>query len=152
MGIARTQDDAYVKEMQKFEHRDVFLNGTFIQAVPMSEGGKKDAPLSEYPKMLYRAESFDGGPRISGTKIVSDESAERLACGQGWALTQEQAIARVHENQLEMARLAANRVHNEQWMSEAAKKEAAAVDESTMQHLPSIPETPILKRQPKESK
>ena len=152
MAIHRAPEDAYVKEQAKWERQSVMINGTYIEAIPVSQGGRKDFPLTEYPKMLYRAESADGGPRISNTIIAESEGHERSLLSSGWSVGPEAAIAAVHDQQLEFARLAANRAHNEKWMSEAARKEAAVVDESTMQHLPSIPETPIVRRQTKENK
>ena len=152
MAIHRAPEDAYVKEQAKWERQSVMINGTYIEAVPVSQGGRKDFPLTEYPKALYRAESADGGPRISGYREVADEGQERLAKGQGWHESQEEALEAVTAQELEYARLAANRAHNDRWMSQKARDEAAVVDEATMQHLPSIPETPILKRQPKEGK
>lgn len=149
MAIHRAPEDSYVKEMAKWERIPVMVNGTYIEPIPFAQGGRGGAPLAEYPKMLYRAESADGGPRISGFHIVSDEGHERLAIGQGWSVTQEAAIDAVAERNLELAKLAANRAHNDLWMSDKAKAEAAAVDEQTMQHLPSIPETPIARRQSK---
>ena len=149
MAIARAQEDSWTKEMAKWEMSPVLVNGTFVQPIPVADGGRGGAPRTEYPKMIYRGESADGGPRIAGCKIVKDESEERLACGQGWSVTQEDAIASVHAQQLEFAKLAANRVHNDKWMSDKAKAEAQAVDESTMNHLPEIPRTPIRKRRTK---
>jgi hypothetical protein len=155
MSIARNPQDPWIEEMQKWETRPVILNGTLIEPIPLESGGRGGAPRTEYPKMLYRAEAESGGYRISGTKIVPDEGAERIAIGQGWSVTQEDALAQGPARALEIATLAANRAHNDRWMSEAARAEAASVDESTMQHLPSIPETPIRRgpgRPPKETR
>lgn len=146
MSIQRTQEDSWTKEMAKWESRPVLVNGTYVQPIPYEQGGRGGAPVTEYPKMIYRAESADGAPRIAGCKIVADESQERMACGQGWSVTQEAALEAVHAQQREFARLAANRAHNERWMSDQAKAEAQAADESTIEHLPVIPETPIKKR------
>lgn len=146
MAIQRAQEDAWTQEMAKWEARDVMVGGTFVQAIPVEQGGRKDAPRKEYPKMLYRGESAMGGPRIGGYKIVQDEGQEHIARGQGWSVTQEAALEAVGAQELEFARLAANRAHNETWMSDKARAEARAVDESTMQHLPVIPTTPIRKR------
>ncbi len=146
MAIARAQEDAWTKESAKWEAQDVLIGGTYVQAIPYENGGKKGAPRTEYPKMVYTAESAPGGPRISGFKIVHSESDELVARGQGWHPRQEDAIAAVGAQQLEMAKLAANRAHNDQWMSKKAKAEAQFADESTMQHLPVIPETPIKRR------
>lgn len=142
MAIPRAQEDGWTKEMAKWEHRPVMINGTYIQPVPFADGGKGGAPTVEFPKMLYRAEAADGGPRISGYTTARDEAHERQLIGSGWSVTQEAAIEAVHAQHLEFAKLAANRVHNEKWMSDKAKAEAREADESTMQHLPVIPETP----------
>lgn len=146
MAIPRAQEDSWTKEMAKWEQRPVMINGTYVQPIPYEQGGRGGAPITEFPKMIYRAESADGGPRISGFTIVANEGEERVACGQGYAVTQEAAIAAVHAQHLEFAKLAANRAHNDQWMSDKAKAEARAIDESTMQHVPVIPETPIKRR------
>lgn len=149
MGIQLTKEDSYIQEMRKWEREVVEIGGTIVRPIPFAEGGKGGMPFQEYPKAMYRAESAMGGPRISAMKTVDDEGAERLAHGQGWRSKQEDAIDLVHANALEAAKLAANRAHNEKWMSEKARAEAAAVDEATMEHVPSIPETPIVKRQQK---
>ena len=143
MAIQLTPENSYIKELAKWEHRDTEVHGTIVRAVPVAEGGKKGALFEEFPKMLYRAESADGGPRIDATKVVRSEAEESIACGQGWSVTQEQAIARVHEAHRERAKLAAERAATERWMSPKAQAEAAAVDEATIEHVPSIPETPI---------
>ena len=98
--------------------------------------------MQEFPKMLYQAELADGGPRITGTRIVQDESQQRLALGQGWSLTQPEAYDAVGARHREFARLAAERTYTERWMSEAARQEAAEVDETTLAHVPEIPEAP----------
>ncbi len=146
MGIQRSQEDAWTREMAKWEQRPVLVNGTYIEPIPYEQGGKGGMPFQPYPKMLYRAESADGGPRICDTTIVQDEGQERVALGQGWSDGQEAALAAVTAQQLELAKLAANRAYQDRWMSEKARAEAAAVDEQTMQHLPAIPETPIKTR------
>lgn len=143
MGIQRSQEDSWTKEMAKWEQRPVLVAGTYIEPLSIADGGRKGAPFAEHPKMLYRAESADGGPRIAATKIAADEQAERIAIGQGWSASQEEAIDAVHAQHREFARLAAERANTERWMSSKAQEEAAAVDESTMEHIPSIPETPI---------
>lgn len=152
MAIQRAQEDSWTREMAKWEQRPVLVNGTYVQPIPVAEGGKGGFVPTEYPKMIYRAESADGGPRIAETKIVHDSLGESVALGQGWSLTQEAAIAAVGARQLELAKAAANRVYNERWMSEAAKAEARAADETTIAHLGEIPATPIKKRgRPKQA-
>ncbi len=149
MPIQRSQEDSWTKEMAKWEMRPVLVGGTFIEPISVANGGRGGADVTEYPKMLYRAESAEGGPQISGWILATNADHQRHLESQGWSDGQEQAIKRVHANDLEMARLAANRAHNDKWMSDKAKAEAQAVDETTMQHLPVIPETPVRKRRTK---
>ncbi len=149
MAIARNQEDGYVKEMRKWEQRPVFVNGAYIEPIPVADGGRGGADRVEYPKMIYRAKSADGGPKISEFKVVQDSGQESVAVGQGWSVTQEQAIEAVHAQHREHAKLAANRAYHERGMSEAARAEAAAVDEATIEHVPVIPVTPVRKRRTK---
>ena len=154
MSVTRSSEDSWTREMAKWEQRPVLVGGstdpqgkryggTYIEPIPVADGGKGGMPFHPYPKMLYKASSEVGGAQISATKIVDSEAAERVAIGQGWSDGQEAAIAAVAERELEMAKLAANRVYNERWMSEAAKAHAASADESTIEHLAEIPETPV---------
>lgn len=142
MAIPRAQEDSWTKEMAKWEQRPVMVNGTYIEPLSVANGGRAGVARTEYPKMIYRADAADGGPRIAGFQIASDEAHERQLFAQGYAPSQEAAIQAVHDRHREEARLAANRVHNERWMSDQAKAEAATADEATMRHLPSVPETP----------
>jgi len=147
--IARTPQDGWTKEMAKWEQRPVYVNGAYIEPIPVAEGGRLGVDLTEYPKMVYQAESADGGPRITGFKIVNDSGEEAIAVGQGWCARQEDAIAGVHARHLELAKQAANRVYNERWMSDKAKAEAAEADETTIEHLAVLPEKPVRKRRTK---
>ena len=132
--------------MQKWEHRPVLVNGTYVQPIPMSQGGKENFPHQEYPKMLYKAEAADGGPQISGQIIVHDDAQEAMQTGMGWCASQLDAIARVHAQHTEFAKLAANRVYNDRLMSDHAKAEADAYDSSISEHVPVIPEQPKARR------
>lgn len=146
MGIQRSQEDSWTREMAKWEMRPVLVNGTYVEPIPFADGGRGGAPPAEYPKMLYRAELFDGGPRISDMKLVADSGLEAVALGQGWHIKQQDAIDAVGAQQLELARVAANRAYNDRLMSGKAREEAAVVDEATMQHLGEIPAKPIKRR------
>lgn len=132
--------------MRKWEHRPVLVNGTYVEPLPMDQGGKQNFPHQEYPKMLYRAESADGGPRIADMITVQGPVEEAQQCGRGFSVTQEEAIKQLAAQQLEFAKLAANRAYLEKRMSPNAQAEAAALDETTMQHLPEIPAQPITRR------
>ena len=96
MGIQRSQEDSWTKEMAKWEQRPVLVGGTYIEPLSHLDGGRAGLPFAEYPKMLYIAESADGGPRIAGFKIAKDDVHERQLIAQGYSDGQERAIARVH--------------------------------------------------------
>lgn len=109
--------------------------------------GMKNAGYEPYPKVLYRAGRPDhGNVKITGSLTVHSIEQEDVAKGQGWAESQEQAIAAVHDRDTEYAKLAAERAYHERRMSEKAQQEAAAVDSQTVYHVPVIPETPIRRR------
>ena len=117
----------------------------------MADGvhGMNRVGYEEFPKCLYKA----GRPKMGGVEVtesttVRSEQEERLALGQGWARTQEDAIQLVHDQHTELATLAANRAYHEQRMSEPAQREAAdreaAMD--TVQHVPELPAVPVKRK------
>ena len=148
MSIPRAAEDGWTKEMAKWETRPVVVNGTFIDPLPRERGGRRDHPFLEYPKMLYKAESADGGPRICDFIEAKDADDEMVLVGRGWAPSQPAALGLVEFNQRELARLAANRTYNDRWMSQNAKDEANAYDETQADHVAEIPATPIKRRGP----
>lgn len=139
MGIRYSKEDAFIKERAKWEMRPVEIGDTYVQPIPVAEGGRGGAPFEEYPKWLHKPGLVDGAPGIVASKLVNDADAEAIARGLGWAVDQAKAVADLH---LELATLAANRAASDRRMSEKAREEAAAVDETTMAHLPVIPEAP----------
>ena len=115
--------------------------------------GFKNVGYEEYPKCLYKAgRPTKANVEISGSLTVHDESQERVALGQGWSRTQEDAIQRYHDHDREMATLAANRAYQERTMSEKAQAEAAAFESETIQHVAEIPRTPVRRRGPNKPK
>lgn len=146
MGIAHPQASAYVQERRKWEIRPVMDGDTMLMPIPLSEGGKANQPYQEFPKMLFRAESADGGPRITGELIVHSAQEEANAKSRGWCEGQQAAIDAIFAQQREFATLAANRNYNDRLMSEAAKAESQAFEETASGHVPVIPEAPIKKR------
>lgn len=113
--------------------------GQLVNGLP----GMKNAGYEEYPKCLYRAgRPNKANVEVSGSLTVHSEQEERLALGQGWSKTQEDAIQRFHDNDREMATLAANRAYQERTMSEKAQAEAAAYESETIQHVAEIPRRP----------
>lgn len=114
---------------------------------PKSQGGMRCNGFESYPKTLYKAGRPDhANVKITESITVRSEGEESVMFGQGWRPSQEDAIALVHAEHRDHATLAAERHYAESRMSEAAQREAAAVDASTIYHVPVIPETPIRKR------
>ena len=130
---------------------------------------EKPYRFEAFPKMLYMArkrpdgvvsvsETNDrifvrpGGNEVPGAaerfcascqKIVNDEQELAKALEQGWRPTPQEAMERHEAKEQAIGEAAANRAWSERNMSDAAKAEAAAVDASTEDHVPTIPETPI---------
>ena len=134
---------------------------------PDSELGKELAkwnvkrPFSQYPRMLYMAKKRPDGivsvqetdDRIFGNnpgaadawtatcqKVVKDEYEEQRALEAGWRKSQAEALEHHERREQYKGNVAAHRLHEDRNMSEAAKAEAAAVEASTEEHVPEIPE------------
>ncbi len=153
MGIMHPRESAYVKEMAKWEMRDVMVGDTFIQAVPREQGGRKDDGIHrEYPKGLYKASRpNDTNIEVTDYLTVADESEERLQKGQGWRPTHQEAIALVMARDQEMAVIAANRNFNDRGMSQNALAESRAVESQSSEHLGEIPRKAIKRGRPKKA-
>ena len=136
MGMLWSPDSDYSKERRKWE-------STHTEFGPPG----RPAVFSELPLMVYRAKRAEtGGRPVLEHHIVGDEQEERNMLSRGFVRGPEQAIARLEYGEQELARAAAERAYAEQRMSDKAKQEAAAVDESTISHLGEIPETGIRRR------
>jgi hypothetical protein len=165
LGIQHGQQSAYVQERRKWETQPVmidaqwiapqmidgqmregFMDGTYIQPLPHEQGGKFPYRYQEFPKMLYKAERADGGPRIAEQLIVHSEIEESGAVRRGFVAGQDEAVAAIKAQDREFAKLAAERNHDVRRMSDKAKAEVEAHDDASSIHLPTIPETPIKKR------
>src|SRR5216117_1122689 len=133
MGVMWSQDSGYATERRKWET-------THTEFGPPG----RPAVYQEFPLMVYRAKRAEtGGKLILEHHIVNDEQEERNLLSRGFVRGPEQAIARLEYGEQELARAAAERAYAEQRMSPKAQAEAAAVDESTIQHLGEVPRTPI---------
>lgn len=96
----------------------------------------------DYPHMMYKPTRSlrDGSVRMDG-QIADDESQRERLERQGFVFGgQGEAMQALERQEFEYAELAANRVIPEQRMSDKARAEAAAVDDATIRHLPSINE------------
>lgn len=137
MAILRSPDSEYVKERAKFE------------SVPTM-----DCPLAlrpyefrPYPAMFYKAERPpQGGPAVFDEHIVESDREAANMRSRGWGQGQKEALEMLERREFDIAEAAANRAANERGMSEKARAEAEAYDESTAAHVPEIPETPVQRK------
>jgi hypothetical protein len=95
--------------------------------------------------LVKRAET-GGGVEVVHSARAESEGEMRNFQSRGYGNGLAAAAEALEAGEQERAVLAANRVHGEQRMSEAARAEAAEADAATADHLPSIPETPIKRR------
>lgn len=132
------------------------------------ELAKWDAPkpYMEYPRMLYRAQLFRGkslcmAPAVvpfgwkddaeyaravaegdaftkSCQRIVADESAERIAMGQGWARSPQEALALAEREAQEIGNLAAEANASVRRMSAKAQQDFEEVSALTHEHVPDV--------------
>lgn len=94
----------------------------------------------EYPHRMYKPKRVDGGVTFEAQDADDESQRERLERQGFFFGGQGAALEALEKQEYEMAELAANRVIPEQRMSDKARAEAAAVDESTIRHLPVISE------------
>lgn len=117
-----------------------------------------------YPTMLYRAELVNGKATVieqepeysliypndeayqraclavqaankRRQKIVSDEAQERIAKGQGWANSPQEALEVCEAQQIAIAQAAAEANHAAQRMSDQAQRELREANEATEHHV-----------------
>jgi len=98
--------------------------------------------------MLYRAKRRPEGGRdpILEHVTVEDDQQERNMQSRGWVRGPDNAIKALEDSERGLAQAAAERAYQDRLMSDRAKAEAIAVDETTISHLPEIPRTPIHKK------
>ncbi len=103
--------------------------------------------FTEFPQYLYRAtRNATGGASIIEHFLVHDEQERRNMQSRGWVIGPDNAIKALDASELSIAEAAAERAYTDRKMSPKAQAEAVAVDETTIQHLGEIPETPIHKK------
>ncbi len=110
----------------------------------------------EYPMMLFLAGPPEGG--LGAITVIAYETAASKREREDWETrgyrpSPQEAIAAYDAQQLEFAKLAAEQnwdVKNR--LSAKAGAEVEAAQEAHAGHLPVVPETPIVRRQPKETK
>ena len=159
-GLVINPHSALGKELRKWEqHR--------TELVPRGTNPGNPYVYREYPKMLYRAQRLPNGQsgclaqhpdpyqferadqferavlmvesfNRSCTRVVSDESQERIAIGQGWAVDPKAAMAVYEQEQQAIGNAAAEAAYAAQGMTSKARDELKAADASTHQHVTDV--------------
>jgi hypothetical protein len=141
MPVEYSRESAYAKERCKWE-------ATHTEFGPPGKPWK----FQEYPVMLYRATHPPaGGPPRIEQEIAADEGHERILTGRGFVRGSDHAVERLAAQDVEFAKLAAEREYEKRRMSAQAVAEAERVEDATSNHLPTIPERPIRRRRPKQT-
>lgn len=136
MGVVRTGESAYDKEMDKWD-------------APKRLGGMKPDGYEAFPAMLYKAHQMDNGKWAVNDPfdenwsrrcqtIVRDDRELRTHLEQGWRQSPKDALDFAERLQQDIADAAAERHYADQRLSEKARREAAEVDASTNDHVPDI--------------
>ena len=120
-----------------------------------------------YPKMLYRAKHRPDGRRSVMETVdsvvggypgaaeqwsrqcqltVQDDYEKQRAYEQGWRDTPREAIELLEQRDNVVSTATAERHASDLRMSEKAQAEAAAADQTTLKHLPEIPETKVRRK------
>lgn len=131
MPVLHSPDSEYAKEMVKWEAQNSLLGA-----------GLRPYLKRPYPSHVFKAGRVDGQIEIIETQIVGSEQAASNAYSRGFHPDPDAAVAGLKADELEIAKLAANRAFGEQRMSPQARAEVAALEAETSGHLPSVPETP----------
>ena len=115
--------------------------------------GMRPIGFQSYPSAMYKPMRDEKGVLCFELEEARDENHRSQLEDQGYVYGGKGEALKVMEaRETELAKLAANRAHQERTMSEKARAEAARVDDSTDQHVPVIPETPIKKRRGRRPK
>jgi hypothetical protein len=140
--IVHNPNSGYSKEARKWD-------------LPKSQGGMRPDHYEHFPKMIYKARRPDsGGPircvdpgneQFSGSNqlTVRSEAELREALENGWRETPQEAVEYATKLEKFISDAAAHRHWEDRNLSEKAKAEAQAHDESSFEHLPAIPEAPL---------
>lgn len=134
MPVVWTQQSAYAQERRRHEALH-------------SEFGAPGRPYEyrEYPTQMYKATRQPDGTRtLEGERAENETERERLErLGYVWGGRQA-AVEALERQELEFAKLAAERNHEVRTMSEGARTEVAEYEATHgITHHPTIPETPV---------
>lgn len=128
--ILHSPESAYAQERRKWE------------ALPSNLGpGERPWVHRDYPWMMYRASS---PTTLEIPQIAADEQERAALTRRGYFDNPDAAIQGYEAQQLEFAKLAAEREHEIRYkLSDKAVAEVRAAEAEHLGHLPTIPETPL---------
>lgn len=108
----------------------------------------------EYPMMIFLGGRPDGGlgaDTVIAYETIGSEREYEHWRQRGYRPSPNEAIEAYKAQELEYAQLNANLEHQKKHtLSERAAAEVTAAQDAVTGHLPMVPETPIVRRQPKE--
>lgn len=140
MGILVSPDSAAAIEQRRWE----------AQHTPAGPPGRP-YEYKPYPAMLYKAGRINNGPLgIVDQVIVEDEQQAANMKSRGYCIGPKEAIEAKEAEQLEFAKLAAERAYDAKNKLSPKAQDEVAVAEAVhgTEHLPSVLETPITRHQP----
>jgi hypothetical protein len=145
-GVVHNPASAYAREMAKWEM------GYSPYGPPGRPREREGQP--QWPAMFYKVKrDFTSGKIIvEHSEAAADEAAGRNFLSRGYVQGLKAAHDALEDSEQQRAVGAAVRAHDDLRMSDAAKAEAARFEDTTVEHVTEIPATPIVRRQPKETK
>ncbi len=147
-GIQWNKGSAYAQEMAKWE-------------MGYNEFGKPGRPREvegqpQWPAMFYKVRrsnlphEVSAGPFVLEHNIeAADENAARNLQSRGYVQGHAAAIQALLDAEQALSFAAAVSNADDLRLSDKAKQERTRYEDSTAQHVAEIPETPIVRRQPK---
>ena len=150
MAIIYNPDSEYSKETERW-------NTPKNQRTRDGNFGFGPIGYEAFPKMMYRAQPNANGKVMCGDPsaavgdaigeafsrscqiVVNDQTESDRMAKKGWYESPDLAISGYARDQQSMADIAAMRHFSDQKMGHLAQAEAKAIDDSTHEHVPSIP-------------
>lgn len=142
--VMHSSSSGYAKERAKWE-----AHPSMFSVKPGRPYTKRDFPMIVY--LGGRPEGGLGADTVIAYETVGSEREFDAFRQRGYRETPNEAIEAFAAQELEYAKLNANLEHQKRHgLSEGAAAEVTAAQDAVTGHLPMVPETPIVRRQPKE--
>ena len=133
MGMGAIGFEPYPKMLYKAKPR----NGKAMVLEPLPLSYEYDNE-KQFEQAVLRAETMNR----QCWRIVHDDTEEKRAHDEGWRTGQKEALDHYEGLQQDMAQAAAEAAHAAQRMSEKARKELAAADDVTHEHVVDVASAP----------